>query len=169
VCEALPYQIRRPSVMDKTEERQIHRSSTPESIAEGGSAREWGYKILLPKTCRGRGIQDSRKHGARRPTPRRRRNWPLGARRRSTGNRGNRVRAPRGNRWPASRAPRGNRRPASRAPTREPTGGEASTHEGTDGAKRRLGEGGADSGDGENETSARLGLGLGLRTSGRRK
>jgi hypothetical protein len=75
----------------------------------------------------------------------------LGARRRSTGN------------W--VRAPRGNRRPARRAPTRKPTCGEASTHEGTDGARRRLGEGGADSG--ENETSARLGLGL--RTYGLRK
>jgi hypothetical protein len=131
VCEALPYQIRRPSVMDKTEERQIHRSSTPESIAEGGSAREWGYKILLPTTCRGRGIQDSRKHDARRPTPRRRRNWVRGGGRRGTegtgcehreGTDGRRAEHHEGTDGRRGEHPRGNRRATRRAPTREPTG-----------------------------------------------
>jgi hypothetical protein len=69
--------------MEKTEERQIHRSSTPESIAEGGSAREWGYRILLPTTCRGWGIQE-----ARRATTDASTSTELGARRRTTGTTG---------------------------------------------------------------------------------
>jgi hypothetical protein len=126
VCEALPYQIRRPSVMDKTEERQIHRSSTPESITEGGSAREWGYKILLPTTCRGRGIQDSRKHDARRPTPRRRRNWPV-----ATGCEAAVDGEPREPGASTAREPTA----GEPSTTREPTTGEPSTHEGTDGRR----------------------------------
>jgi hypothetical protein len=73
--------------MEKTEERQIHRSSTPESIAEGGSAREWGYRILLPTTCRGWGIQEARRAMTDAST-----STELGARRRTTGRGGEPVR-----------------------------------------------------------------------------
>jgi hypothetical protein len=113
VCEALPYQICRPSVMDKTEERQIHRSSTPESIAEGEALGNGDTRF-----CYRRRAEDgaSRILGSTARDGRRLDVDGTGCEATVDGEPGaSTAREPR-------RAPRGNRRPGRRAPTREPTG-----------------------------------------------